>query len=148
MTRAAAVAEALSWLGTPYHHHGRIKGVGVDCAMLLAEVFERAGAVEHVDIGPADYPHDWHLHNVRELFADWLARYADPLPPEEPPLLADVGLWRYGLTASHGGIVVEPGASPLIVHSYLRLGVIATRADEKPLAGHRCTWHRLKAFKT
>ena len=26
-----AVAEALTWLGTPYHHQGRVKGVGVDC---------------------------------------------------------------------------------------------------------------------
>lgn len=26
-----AVTEALTWLGTPYHHQGRIKGVGVDC---------------------------------------------------------------------------------------------------------------------
>jgi hypothetical protein len=61
-------------------------------------------------------------------------------------MLADVGLWRYGKAASHGGIVVEAGASPLIVHSYIGLGVIQTRTDEKPLAGHRNTWHRLKAF--
>lgn len=25
-----AVAEAVTWLGTPYHHQGRVKGVGVD----------------------------------------------------------------------------------------------------------------------
>ena len=29
-----AVAEALTWLGTPYHHQGRVKGVGVDSELL------------------------------------------------------------------------------------------------------------------
>lgn len=32
--RAAVAQEALAWLGTPYHHHARIKGVGVDCAQI------------------------------------------------------------------------------------------------------------------
>ena len=30
--RERVVAEALSWLGTPYAHRQRLKGVGVDCA--------------------------------------------------------------------------------------------------------------------
>ncbi len=30
MKNLQAVAEALIWLGTPYHHQGRVKGVGVD----------------------------------------------------------------------------------------------------------------------
>lgn len=30
--RARFVATALSYVGTPYHHHGRLKGIGVDCA--------------------------------------------------------------------------------------------------------------------
>jgi len=28
--RQAIIAEARSWIGTPYLHHGRVKGVGVD----------------------------------------------------------------------------------------------------------------------
>ena len=35
-----AVAEALTWLGTPYHHHqGHVKGIGVDCGTLVFEVY-------------------------------------------------------------------------------------------------------------
>lgn len=30
MKNIEAVAEALTWLGTPYHHQGRVKGVGVE----------------------------------------------------------------------------------------------------------------------
>ena len=29
--RENLVAEALTWLGTPYHHAGRVKGGGTDC---------------------------------------------------------------------------------------------------------------------
>ena len=32
--RARIVAEAMTWLGTPYHHRGKLKGIGVDCAQL------------------------------------------------------------------------------------------------------------------
>ena len=30
MKNLEAVSEAMTWLGTPYHHQGRVKGVGVD----------------------------------------------------------------------------------------------------------------------
>lgn len=33
-TRADIVAAARDWIGTPFHHQGRLKGVGVDCAGL------------------------------------------------------------------------------------------------------------------
>ena len=36
--RAAVVHEALSWIGTPYHTGARLKSVGTDCGMFLAEV--------------------------------------------------------------------------------------------------------------
>jgi len=36
---------AHAWLRTPYHHMGRVKGAGVDYAMLLAEVYSEAGRV-------------------------------------------------------------------------------------------------------
>jgi cell wall-associated NlpC family hydrolase len=134
--RADVVAEALSWLAakTPYHHHGRVKGVGVDCAMLLAEVFEAAGMVAHVDAG--FYPREWHLHRGEEMFLGWLAKcgaveVATPQP-------GDVVVYRFGRCYSHGGIVVSPGG--LVVHSYIGRGVIRTAPDEEPLAGreHRC----------
>lgn len=139
--REAVVAQARTWLGTPYHHHGRIKGAGVDCAMLLAEVFQRCGIVERVD--PGNYPHDWHQHESRELFEEWLLRYAQPLPADQAPQLGDVGLWRYGKARSHAGIVVdcEPGGVSVVVHAYIGMGVVWTRDNEAPLSGHRVRWY-------
>lgn len=138
--RSRVVAEALSWLGTPYHHHARIKGAGVDCAQLLAAVYEAAGCVGHIELG--NYATQWHLHHSDELFLDWLRRCgASALPAGAAPQPGDIGVWRYGLTHSHGGIVVEAGADPLVVHAYIRRKVIPTRVSEAPLAGNPvCYW--------
>ena len=56
--RAAVVAAARAWIGTPYHHMADVKGVGCDCAMLLVRVFCDLGLVEPFD--PRPYARDWH----------------------------------------------------------------------------------------
>jgi NlpC/P60 family putative phage cell wall peptidase len=38
MIRQQIVTEARSWIGTPFRHQARLKGVGVDCAGLLIGV--------------------------------------------------------------------------------------------------------------
>ncbi|MFZ5544406.1 MAG: hydrolase [Pseudomonadota bacterium] len=131
--RAAVVAEGMTWHRTPYHHHGRIKGAGVDCAMLLAEVFHACGLVERVE--PGHYPVQWHLHRDEERFIGWLQQYAQPLPAGQALQPADVALFRFGRTYSHGGLMVEPD---LVLHAFndrFTSGVILTRLDEAPLQG-------------
>lgn len=108
----AVIAEAKDWIGTPYRKHGRIKGVGVDCSMLLAEVYERAGAIGHVD--PV-YAADWHLHHSEEKYIDWLVQLGDEVVGEEPRP-GDVVVWKFGRTFSHGAIVVE---WPMVIHAYM-----------------------------
>lgn len=50
-TRAAVVAEARTWLGTPWVHQQRRKGVAVDCAGLVIGVARSLGLVaEDFDI--------------------------------------------------------------------------------------------------
>ena len=76
LLRAAAVKEAKTWIGTPFHHAARVKGAGVDCLMLLAEVYERAG-VTAGRIKPPFYVPDWHLH--RDAERTWRACCATPV---------------------------------------------------------------------
>jgi NlpC/P60 family putative phage cell wall peptidase len=137
--RQAVVAEARQWLGTPYHHHGRVRGAGVDCAMLVAEVYERVGAAPHVD--PGNYPHDWHLHQREERLLDQLkACGAGPVPVPEA---GDVALFRCGRTWSHAGIVQGPGLP--VIHAYLGRGVVETMAGEAPLSRFPCSYWSLWA---
>lgn len=112
--RTAVIAEAMSWIRTPYHHMGRIKGPqgGVDCATLLAEVYARAGIVAPVPIG--QYPPDWHLHRDDERYLSLVLPHAVEI---EEPLPGDVALWKFGRAFAHGAIVVEPGW-PAIIHAY------------------------------
>jgi NlpC/P60 family putative phage cell wall peptidase len=128
--REMVAREALSWVGTPYHHHARIKGVGVDCAQLLCGVFEACALVSPID--PGIYAVDWHLHRNEEMFSAWCARYAKLQAPGTPLKKGDVCLFKFGRTFSHGSIYVGDG---VLVHAYIRRGVILSRATEDPLDG-------------
>jgi len=124
--RAAVLAEAATWIGTPYHHEGRIKGRsgGVDCAMLLAEVYERAGMIAHVKA--AHYPRDWHFHASEEgaqRFLSYILPHAVEIPG--PPQSGDVVTYHIGKGFAHAGIVVR---WPEIIHSDMDARCV-TRAD-------------------
>lgn len=122
-SRQDVVAEALTWLRTPYHHQGRIKGAGVDCAMILCEVYQETGHIPFID--PRPYPPDWHLNRSEERYLAWIDQYAHEV---KNPLPGDIALFKFGRCVSHGAIVVE---WPVIVHSYLHEGVVlASGADD------------------
>lgn len=134
-TREQVVAEARTWLGTGYHHHARIKGVGVDCVQLLCGVFEACGLVEHIDTG--FYPVDWHLHRGEEMFSNSMLPFGRQLPDGQPALPGDVFVFRYGRTFSHGAIYAgeDTDGRGLLIHSYIGRGVILSGFHEEPLCG-------------
>jgi cell wall-associated NlpC family hydrolase len=136
--RAAVVKEALTWLGTPYHHHARVKGVGVDCAQLLCAVYEACGCVPHID--PGNYAHDWHLHRGEEVFIRWLEKAG--AREVQTPACGDVALFMYGRAYSHGAIVVDE-RGPMAVHAYLGRGVIRTSRNEEPVQGRMARYWSL-----
>lgn len=114
--RAAIVAEALTWLRTPYHHKARVKGAGADCALFPAAVYEACKVIPHIE---PDYVRDWYLHRREERYLEWVRRFGVEIP-EAAAKPADFVLWKWGLTYSHGGIVVGPTT---VIHAYLRVGV-------------------------
>lgn len=59
--RAAVVKEALTWVGTPYHLHGAVKGAGADCATLILAIYHAQGLCEEANHGTL--AHDWWLHS-------------------------------------------------------------------------------------
>lgn len=126
--RESLIAEARTWLGTPYHPCADVKGVGVDCAMILVRLFAGIGRVP-VDLDPRPYSPDWHLHRSEEAYLDWLLKYAAETDAPEP---GDVAVWRFGRTYSHGGIIVADGH---VLHSLKPIGVVITSMREEPLAG-------------
>lgn len=135
--RKRVVEVAYSWLGTPYHTGGKVKGVGVDCLTLLAGIFEEAGLVS--DVAIPYYPNDWHLHRTQERYLEGLLTYCKET---KEPQAGDIALWKFGRCFSHGAIIID---YPLIIHAFVGrecvledlsksdwLNFIGTKASNKP----------------
>jgi cell wall-associated NlpC family hydrolase len=144
--RAEIVRAAKDWLGTPYHHHARIKHGGVDCAMFPLAVYQECGVLPP-DFTPPDYSMQWHLHRSEELYLKTIAPFVrEKKPCECPchagdkstmcvcgngwecegnpihgPFAADFVVFKFGRAFSHGAIVVD---WPIIIHSYIPHGVL------------------------
>jgi len=138
-----ALAEAHTWLGTPWHHEGDVKGAGVDCAMLLVRVFVAVGAIPPID--PRPYPMDHMLHSGQERFLAWLERFADPIADGQAPRPGDVVLYRVGRCFSHAAIVTQ---WPNIIHAFRdERQVVVTPFNVGRLASKHFKILRLRALE-
>lgn len=127
LLRDEVIAEAVSWLGTPWHHGAAVKGAGVDCARLLKAVHANAGVVPDFTID--DYPADWMLHRNDERFLAVVTGHCDQV---DVPLPGDVALWRYFRCFSHGAIVI---VWPRIIHAYRpERAVVWGDGSQRPLS--------------
>ncbi len=97
------MAEAQSWLLTPYHHQAHLKGVGVDCVWLLIEVYKTVGLVAE-DYDPGNYAAEWYLHQSEEIYLGGVLKHAKQVDTPQP---GDVALYNFGKCVSHGVIIVE-----------------------------------------
>lgn len=70
-------AEARAWLGTPHVNMAKVKGVGVDCGMLLIGVLEGAQIIKPDTISVAPYSNMWHLSHSEEWFLRYVQKYCD-----------------------------------------------------------------------
>jgi cell wall-associated NlpC family hydrolase len=117
--RKAVVAEAMTWLGTPYAHRQRLKGAGVDCAGLPLEVYAATGLIPPTDVG--SYSAQWHLHRSRELYLEWVERLGPREIAPERVRAGDFLIWRFGRTFSHGAIALD---TYRVIHAVARAGAV------------------------
>lgn len=135
--RALVVEEAITWLNTPYHPHARIKHHGVDCAMLLAEVYHNAGVIQHVD--PGYYSPQFGLHRSEEVFERFVLEHGEETDDPQP---GDCVLFKYGRCYSHGGIMVTPTK---LIHATLATGmVIMSELHEAELLDRERKFYKVK----
>jgi cell wall-associated NlpC family hydrolase len=132
--RAAVIAEARTWLRTPWRHQSNIKGEAVDCAMFLIEIFARAGIIEWFD--PRPYPRSWFVHQDEERFMNWIT---DKLHCAEIPIdearPGDVVLYRIGRCYAHGTLLVSP---QLVIHAFYKNdAVIYTETFDTELSSRK-----------
>lgn len=80
MLRSQVAESALSYIGTPWVHQGRTKGVGVDCIGLLVGVASEVGLnfEDQTDYSPV--PHDAKSHLIEGLQHNNCSRTQECLP--------------------------------------------------------------------
>lgn len=136
LSRAAIVAEARSWIGTPYRHQASLKGAGCDCLGLIRGVYRTFYGSETEPITP--YSPYWAEETGEETLRDAARRHlneinATPLRDGAPLDLGNVILIRVrdrGI-AKHAAIASGPDS---IIHAYERHAVAE---DALPVAWRR-----------
>jgi NlpC/P60 family putative phage cell wall peptidase len=78
MIRTQIIAEARSWIGTPYHYQASLKGVGCDCLGLLRGVWRKVMGEEPEDAPP--YTADWAEASGEESLRDAARRHMMEIP--------------------------------------------------------------------
>jgi cell wall-associated NlpC family hydrolase len=138
-------AEIESWLGTPFLHTGRVKGVGVDCVQLVGQLMLSAGVVDSYDFG--FYPLDWAQHRERSIIIDYIeatARFSR-LGAEAAPRFGDVVMFRIGRCVHHCGVIVSP---VVFVHALARGRVCYGRLDDPTWRKRLDSFYRALAHPT
>ena len=118
--RKAVDSAARSWVGTPYRNCASVKGQGVDCGMLLREVFVEAGVVPPFDVPP--YSPQYFLHHAEEEYLSYVLSRAREIKISDVKC-GDVAVYKIGKCFAHGAIVIEPGW-PNVIHAHAASRVV------------------------
>jgi cell wall-associated NlpC family hydrolase len=106
--RQKFIAEAATWLGTPFRDQADVKGGGVDCAMLLVRAAADTGLITIPGENPRwprPYAPQWHLHRSEEKFLAIVSQLGAEVRRE--PIPGDVVVYQVGRCFSHGGIILR-----------------------------------------
>jgi NlpC/P60 family putative phage cell wall peptidase len=120
VTREQFVAEARSWIGTPYQHQGRLKGIACDCIGLVICTAQALGLTRE---NPIDYGK---RPDGRLRFS--LEQHVEPIPTSEAQA-ADILLFQWNAVPLHVAIMTD---GEHMIHAYLpNRKVVESRIDER-----------------
>ena len=115
-----AVEIARTWIGTPYHHQGSMKGIGVDCVGLIRGIYyEMYGKRAPYLI---NYSSDWGDVNNNEDMLKAARTYLEPIPLDKLGAGHVVLLrWQDFRVAKHSMIMTSKTSA---IHAYNRSPVV------------------------
>lgn len=121
--RRLVVQEARTWLGTPFHVRGRVKGPkgGVDCFTIIACVFHALGLCPPWEA--EFYQGDWWCHDTQNGYLRTILKYANKVTTNSNDRRSGnivlvgqrTGADKLNVTNWHGGIVTD---FPMVVHAF------------------------------
>lgn len=132
-TRADLVAEARTWVGTRYHHQGRLKGVGVDCIGLIGGV-----ALACALPGAREWAEDAPLHAYARrpdatLLMASCSRFMDRVPNATDIQPADVLVFAIEGEPRHFALVSALRPTR-VIHAYALLSARRVVEQSLPIA--------------
>ena len=129
--QTAIVAEARQWIGTRFHHQGRMKGVGTDCIGMVLGALHNAGArsrqldgagnaIPFTDFDQTDYAPDPNSARLKHTLDEHLIEI-----PVERIRAGDVLLFKIIHLPQHVGIVADhPSEGLSLIHAYSPAGKV------------------------
>lgn len=133
--REQIIAEARSWLGVPFRHHGRTR-LGVDCVGLLVCVF---GAVIGIREGCLSYG----MRPTSEFAFSQIRKFATRITPSEAGP-GDVVQMNYDGRSVHFGILSEVG----IIHSTIKTRAVVEHAlESSTINGQIVAYYRINGVE-
>lgn len=133
----AFIAEAMTWEGTPYLAHARIKGGGTDCIQFVAAAAVASGVVSAVDIRK-DYST---VVPEGSEYVDRMLQYCDEVT-EQDAVPGTIAMWKVPAGWMHSGVVINwPDA---VIHATEKRGVIVTSGNEDFLRGKPTRFFHIK----
>jgi NlpC/P60 family putative phage cell wall peptidase len=110
IARSEVIEAARSWLGTPFHHQGRVRGVGVDCAGVIVGVARELGLSEVDATGYGHRPDSRELERLCHAHMTPVA--IEAAQPGDVLLLTIEGL------PQHLAFLTELGGERAMLHAY------------------------------
>lgn len=122
---ADVVTLARGWIGTPYHHQGRVRGVGADCLGLVLGLWGALHGPLPCAIPP--YGQSWAETGAGDPLWEALSRH---LTPTHWPADGQILLFRMiaRARAKHLGIQTQGGRG--FIHACPRAGVVEAPLSE------------------
>lgn len=143
----AVVVAARTWVGTPYRHQHRLKGVGVDCVGLIIGAGLEAGVLEMTAAdwkpfaGYSRTPNPAHMSRAIELFMRPLM-----VPPMRADLVGDGSVcwmgWRENLPMHLAIIATLPDGRRSMIHAYDRAAKCAEHGFDQEWPTRVISWWR------
>jgi cell wall-associated NlpC family hydrolase len=130
--RRAIIAEAKTWLGTPFRARSMVKGAGCDCATFAVGVYRATGMLPEDFELPKQYSVHFGLHAEKPEELDFYLRFAREAMLEIPAGEAKPGdllVLNLARTWSHGGILLD---WPMVIHAEERNGVRISNMEIDP----------------
>jgi len=144
--RAAIVAEARSWVKTPYIGHACIKGVGTDCGQLIYGVYRAVGLLPEITDLPKDYSLQVAQHHESKEYMELIDKYFSPVD-ESAVLPGDLVCYQLGKAMAHAAIVVSWPS--FVIQAELRHGVSGSHGINNPWLRQRHYLHgTVRVFRT